>query len=91
MHKKYEIFIFSIGSQTGIEELRKQGISSGQVKLLSLDLKSLQSVRQFADNVLSSTEGKRIDILINNGIKIYSIQIKKWNVHYDVSIYDFDE
>ncbi|ODM96752.1 Short-chain dehydrogenase TIC 32, chloroplastic [Orchesella cincta] len=49
-----------------IADIRKLGITSGRVKLLSLDLKSLYSVRQFTKEVLSCREGKRIDMLVNN-------------------------
>ncbi|ODM91828.1 hypothetical protein Ocin01_14856 [Orchesella cincta] len=53
-------------SENGILEIRHLGISSGRVKFLNLDLKSLRSVRKFANEVLASTEGSRIDLLLNN-------------------------
>ncbi|ODM96748.1 Short-chain dehydrogenase TIC 32, chloroplastic [Orchesella cincta] len=53
-------------SEKGIAEIRNLGITSGRVKLLSLDLKSLNSVREFAREVLASKEGSRIDLLLNN-------------------------
>lgn len=54
-------------AEKGIERIRLVGITSGQVKLFQLDLKSLRSVRRFADLVLTSKEGVRIDLLLNNG------------------------
>ncbi|ODM95195.1 Short-chain dehydrogenase TIC 32, chloroplastic [Orchesella cincta] len=53
-------------SENGILEIRHLGITSGRVKFLNLDLKSLRSVRKFANEVLASTEGSRIDLLLNN-------------------------
>ncbi|CAL8128671.1 unnamed protein product [Orchesella dallaii] len=47
-----------------IQTVRKSGITSGTTKCLTLDLKSLQSVQEFAQEVL--TENDRIDMLINN-------------------------
>lgn len=54
--------------QEQVSKLRDSGVTTGQVKLLYLDLKSLRSVKTFARNVLWSPEGRRIDLLINNGI-----------------------
>ncbi|CAL8102645.1 unnamed protein product [Orchesella dallaii] len=53
-------------SQNGIDKIRSLGITSGGVKFLNLDLKSLNSVRQFAKEVLTCEEGSRIDLLLNN-------------------------
>jgi len=45
--------------------LRNNGVKSGTVKMYNLDLKSLQSVRQFAGQVLQ--DYSQIHLLINNG------------------------
>ncbi|XP_054289151.1 retinol dehydrogenase 14-like [Macrosteles quadrilineatus] len=45
-------------------DIRNQGITCGRVTVKSLDLKSLSSVRSFAEEVLKETTS--IDLLINN-------------------------
>jgi len=47
-----------------IEKLRAEGVDSGQAECLPLDLKSLQSVKKFAQQLNSKTD--RVNILINN-------------------------
>ncbi|CAL8133749.1 unnamed protein product [Orchesella dallaii] len=53
-------------SQKGIDKIRDLGVTTGRVKFFYLDLKSLESVREFANKVLDSKEGSRIDLLLNN-------------------------
>lgn len=48
--------------------IRNGGITTGSCKVFELDLKSLKSVRRFAENVLR--EAPRIDLLINNGMNM---------------------
>jgi len=53
-------------TESSIYRLRLEGLTSGRVKLLHLDLESLKTVRTFATQLLDSPEGQRIDLLINN-------------------------
>jgi len=48
-------------------KIRNQGITTGSVIVLELDLMSLDSVRRFADNILNNTTS--VSILVNNGKK----------------------
>ncbi|ODN06329.1 Retinol dehydrogenase 12 [Orchesella cincta] len=75
-----------------VAEIHKLGITSGRMKLLTLELKSLDSVRQFAKEVLASEEGQRIDLLVNNGMILKNIvgQICKHKInvkHHNTSIF----
>lgn len=66
--------------ESQIIAIRKSGVHSGQVKILELDLKSLRSVKKFAENVLELREATRIDLLINNGKFVFCVNIT--NVSY---------
>lgn len=52
-------------SQTKIDQMREQGVVNGTIHLLPLNLNSLSSTKEFANEVLKLTP--RIDYLINNG------------------------
>ncbi|ODM97603.1 Retinol dehydrogenase 12 [Orchesella cincta] len=51
-------------SQTRVDQIRQQGVFTGTIHLLPLNLKSLAATKEFADGVLKITN--RIDFLINN-------------------------
>ncbi|ODM91397.1 Short-chain dehydrogenase TIC 32, chloroplastic [Orchesella cincta] len=51
-------------SQARVDHIREQGISTGIIHLLPLNLKSLTATKEFADGVKKITN--RIDLLINN-------------------------
>ncbi|XP_021945384.1 short-chain dehydrogenase TIC 32, chloroplastic isoform X2 [Folsomia candida] len=53
-----------IAGEEVMTSIRNGGITTGSCKVFELDLKSLKSVRRFAENVLR--EAPRIDLLINN-------------------------
>ncbi|CAL8102497.1 unnamed protein product [Orchesella dallaii] len=75
-------------SEKGIDEIRKLGITSGRVKLLDLDLKSFDSVKKFAKEILASNEGSRIDLLLNNaGIMNvpYELTVDNFESHFQVN------
>lgn len=54
-----------------IQKIRKYGGTSGHIKVLNLDLKSLRSVKNFAKTVLELPNLTGIDLLINNGMFEY--------------------
>ncbi|CAL8102500.1 unnamed protein product [Orchesella dallaii] len=69
-----------------IDKIRKSGINSGRAQFLSLDLKSLKSVRKFAQTILK--EQNRIDVLINNaGIMFepYELTEDGYESHFQVN------
>jgi len=47
------------------DKIRKEGITTGSVIILELDLMSLESVKAFADKVLKNTTS--VNLLLNNG------------------------
>ncbi|CAL8111427.1 unnamed protein product [Orchesella dallaii] len=51
-------------SQSRVDQIRQQGVYTGTIHLLPLNLKSLAATKEFADGVLKITS--RIDFLINN-------------------------
>ena len=52
-------------TKKSLEELREQGIKGGSYEVFQLDLMSLESVRQFANQIL--TKNMPIHVLLNNG------------------------
>ncbi len=52
-------------TKKNLEKLREQGISGGSYEVIQLDLMSLESVRNFATEVLR--KDIPIQVLLNNG------------------------
>lgn len=66
--------------ERALKQIRESGVTSGVAKVYALNNLSLQSVRQFADQV--KRKYKKIDLLVNNG---ESLSNKKISIKQNIS------